>query len=1105
MPRLKGNLKISSGSLIITGSGGTTTIGTGSNSITGSFGVSGSIIVSGSVYISSSNTFYNEGPADFVGNIRLGSGGVSSVNFPLANIVGAFAHGTGNTASGEFSHAQGFKTQATGLYSHAEGEITTASGYGAHAEGQNTIASGYASHAEGEDTIALGVFSHAEGSDTIARGSYSHAEGDYTITSGSYSHAEGSFTITLGYASHAEGRQTTSSGVWSHAEGHLTVTSGSYSHAEGSETLAKGEFSHAEGRRTTASGYASHAEGWATVASGYVSHAEGWATVASGGYSHAEGDGTLAIDKYSHAEGAFTTAFGNYSHAEGLGTIASGSYQHTQGKYNLTSSVEAAFIIGNGTDGNTRSNLVHAAGTNFEITGSLRVTGSAFIRNLSNTAQTNVVTYNTTTGQLFYTASNAIGGTVQNIYSSSFVTQSYTSSYIINNYYSSSVSNSGSSTPAAPEYGIQYNNGNNFAASSNFLYIHTLESLQQGNNTLVSGQYSHAEGSNSEAQGDYSHAEGSGVAAGVLSHAEGEATYTVGTGSHAEGAGATANGDHSHAEGVNTNTSGVGSHAEGLGTITLGSYSHAEGNTTRAVGESSHAEGRYTTSSGNYSHAEGNSNESKGAYSHAEGRDTIALGGSSHAEGILTVASGTYSHAEGDQTIARGSAAHAEGYGTIAIGDNSHAEGLYTVASGSYQHVTGQYNVASISQSAFIIGDGVSGSNHNLLFASKSHFEVSASNVYFQGLPSSSQSNVLVIDTSNGQIYYSSTADLITPINNNVSASGTSSLSTTTILEYGLNVVEYADFNDYAMKLPTPIEGRSVTVINSTDYPLILYPSVSSGSINGNIGLGAEIPPDNRQYTFTCYENPLPGAWTWDPPATGQYDSGEMTQNIVNTNQLIQGFGDQVGQSNIMTSSFASSGWGYVGVSVNYGSTLTPNVAPYFRPPSQAFIITKVKVYTNIYATASNGDGNDVQFDIREGATKASYPQGQPPTFGSAIQIGWQSATSLGSGSFPTYLNAEVPSTSSDTGSIAPSIGYPGTLYKIIDLTTDPVASNPMVLPGVPGVTSNLNGVVGEYFVGTSASNDWYFGRGISLVLDPITAGLTGSISYRVFLERYFL
>lgn len=80
---------------------------------------------------------------------------------------------------------------------------------------------------------------------------------------------------------------------------------------------------------------------------------------ATGNYSHAEGNGTTASGGNSHAEGSGTTASGDYSHAEGFGTKASSSFQHVQGKYNVEdSNSKYAFIIGNGTANNNRSNAL---------------------------------------------------------------------------------------------------------------------------------------------------------------------------------------------------------------------------------------------------------------------------------------------------------------------------------------------------------------------------------------------------------------------------------------------------------------------------------------------------------------------------------------------------------------------------------------------------------------------------------------------------------------------------------------------------------------------------------------------------------------------------
>lgn len=105
---------------------------------------------------------------------------------------------------------------------------------------------------------------------------------------------------------------------------------------------------------------------------GSLSNGDG--NIASGLYSHAEGQFTTATGEASHAEGQSTNAIGTYSHAEGLATIASGSYQHVQGQYNIISTAQSAFIVGNGTSLVSKSNLIFAVGSQVQITGSLDVT-----------------------------------------------------------------------------------------------------------------------------------------------------------------------------------------------------------------------------------------------------------------------------------------------------------------------------------------------------------------------------------------------------------------------------------------------------------------------------------------------------------------------------------------------------------------------------------------------------------------------------------------------------------------------------------------------------------------------------------------------------------
>ena len=323
------------------------------------------------------------------------------VGFNGSGIYSTVFNSFANTASGQFSHAEGGNTTASSWCSHAEGSNTTASGECSHTEGNITTASGDDSHAEGFDTTASGDYSHAEGFETTASGHASHAEGgggycEYIPISGkagstTYSYfSETEFEIRPGILVICNGTTAIiedvdtsnktitvsqslseqdldgevvkvqfngfASGEYSHAEGGNTTASGECSHAEGCETTSSGDFSHAEGCQTTGSAAHSHAEGCQTTASGWASHAEGSYTTASEYASHAEGEDTIASGEFSHAEGEDTIASGSNSHAEGFYTKASRRSQHAQGEYNIEdtegedefSRGKYAHIVGNG-------------------------------------------------------------------------------------------------------------------------------------------------------------------------------------------------------------------------------------------------------------------------------------------------------------------------------------------------------------------------------------------------------------------------------------------------------------------------------------------------------------------------------------------------------------------------------------------------------------------------------------------------------------------------------------------------------------------------------------------------------------------------------------
>jgi len=96
-----------------------------------------------------------------------------------------------------------------------------------------------------------------------------------------------------------------------------------------------------------------------------------------GAYSVVEGFDNKARAKYAHAEGYMTSAKEDYSHAQNQGTIAALNSQTAIGKYNDPSSAyNAAFVIGNGTSDNDRSNAF-AVDWDGNVTAAGKVNGHA--------------------------------------------------------------------------------------------------------------------------------------------------------------------------------------------------------------------------------------------------------------------------------------------------------------------------------------------------------------------------------------------------------------------------------------------------------------------------------------------------------------------------------------------------------------------------------------------------------------------------------------------------------------------------------------------------------------------------------------------------------
>ena len=301
----------------------------------------------------------------------------------LVNLPSNTTTGTINQAIGAYSHAEGGN-----LIRYINNYIAmpnTASGIASHAEGINTTASYNASHAEGMHSISSGEASHAEGYGTKASSNYQHVQGKYNVEDSQEMYAD---MVGNGTSDNARSNAYTldwnGNAVYS---GKVTVGSqptndndlatkkyvddntsslkyikddssdnGGVIEGDVDNNIASGDYSHAEGYTSVANGNYSHAEGM-SVASGDYAHSEGNNTNTNGNGAHSEGFSTQATGIGAHAEGSGAVATGNATHAEGLNTLASSNYQHVQGKNNIEDSNNVyAFIIGNGTASNNRSN-----------------------------------------------------------------------------------------------------------------------------------------------------------------------------------------------------------------------------------------------------------------------------------------------------------------------------------------------------------------------------------------------------------------------------------------------------------------------------------------------------------------------------------------------------------------------------------------------------------------------------------------------------------------------------------------------------------------------------------------------------------------------------
>jgi hypothetical protein len=207
------------------------------------------------------------------------------------------------------------------------------------------------------------------------------------------------------------------------------------------------------------------------------------------------------------------------------------------------------------TDGKGKVTPLYLATGSVLVDNEFTASAAVVFSGLTSNAPGQYVSFDTTTGRLYYSATSSA---------------SYKMLLVL---HSASYAVSASYAPDDGDWII----GSTFMTASGQENVYIPKSLRQGQDTTTTSDYAHAEGRETEAF----------------------------TWAHAEGYQSKATANYSHAEGGQTLAEELYAHSEGYITSASGKYSHAEGQNTKAIGLASHAEGVLTRAEGWYSHAEG--------------------------------------------------------------------------------------------------------------------------------------------------------------------------------------------------------------------------------------------------------------------------------------------------------------------------------------------------------------------------------------------------------------------------------------------------------------------------------------------------------------------
>lgn len=296
------------------------------------------------------------------------------------------------------------------------------------------------------------------------------------------------------------------------------------------------------------------------------------------------------------------------------------------------------------------------------------------------------------------------------------------------------------------------------------------------------------------------------------------------------------------------------------------------------------------------------------------------------------------------------------------------------------------------------------------------------------------------------------------------------SLLTAAVAQYGIITLGNVSVGNTSIRLPQPVTGRRLVLINSGNSIIMVFPSNAGGTINGlEPSQPLILPNDSQPYEFVCVKNPNPGAWVISAPATAQYDSGEITIPSITPSTGFNNINavDTV-NSNLVSGIGTSSFWVYDGV--NKPQIITSQLMGssgfqtyYALNPLPGWnAITKVKVYTNFGNTPHPVGANPIEVRLAYAGMFNQYQIGSTRVedlvqWGVGAQGNPMSGTLIGAGNFA--LTQSIGASSLPYGGTSANIGDPGTLFRELNF-------------GYAFMTNPLNTRVGTFYVGQRPNLD---------------------------------